>query len=164
MAREEQGPELKHKRRQRKRIGGLTYNLEPPPAKRSRTMQKIRSSGTKPEQLLGRAMWGAGLRYRRKNNVLGRPDFVFKARRVAVFVDGDFWHGKDWNRKKATFKRNRDFWIAKIERNIERDREVNTILRKEGWTVVRFWASQVNCDPGECLRIVQEVFENSSSG
>lgn len=107
-------------------------------------MQSNKSKGTKPELALAKAMWALGLRYRKNSgSIFGKPDFSFKKYKVAVFVDGEFWHGKDWEQRKAEIKGNREFWIAKIERNIRRDMEVTGRLKAEGWTVLRFWSNDV---------------------
>ena len=114
------------------------------PEQRKKCMQSNKSKGTKPELVLAKAMWALGLRYRKNSgSIFGKPDFSFKKYKVAVFVDGEFWHGKDWERKKAEIKVNREFWIAKIERNIRRDMEVTGRLKAEGWTVLRFWSNDV---------------------
>lgn len=82
-------------------------------------MVAVKAKGTKPELLLAKAMWNAGLRYRKNDKtVFGCPDFVHKGKKIAIFVDGDMWHGRDWEHQKDTFKSNRNFWIPKIERNI----------------------------------------------
>ena len=109
------------------------------PEQRKKCMRSNKSTGTKPELVLAKAMWALGLRYRKNSgSIFGKPDFSFKKYKVAVFVDGEFWHGKDWEQKKAEIKGNREFWIAKIERNIQRDIEVTGRLKAEGWTVLRF--------------------------
>jgi DNA mismatch endonuclease (patch repair protein) len=111
-----------------------------------------KKADTKPEVLLRRALWRAGLRYRKNDASLpGTPDIVFKRARVAVFCDGDFWHGRDWSRRKAKLERghNADYWIAKIERNIERDRENTGLLVTMGWTVLRVWESDIKARTDE---------------
>lgn len=86
------------------------------PEQRRKCMQANKSKGTKPELLLAKAMWQLGLRYRKSNKtVFGKPDFSFKKYKVAVFVDGEFWHGKNWEIRKADIKSNREFWIAKVK-------------------------------------------------
>lgn len=105
-----------------------------------------KKSGTKPELLLRHALWRAGLRYRKNDASLpGRPDVVFKNARVAVFCDGDFWHGRDWPHRKAKLERgnNPDYWIAKVERNMERDRQNTESLEAMGWTVLRMWEGDI---------------------
>ncbi len=121
-------------------------------------MRANKSKGTKPELALAKAMWALGLRYRKNSgSIFGKPDFSFKKYKVAVFVDGEFWHGKDWEQRKAEIKGNREFWIAKIERNIRRDMEVTGRLKAEGWTVLRFWSNDVVKDTTSCAEKVKEI-------
>ena len=128
------------------------------PEQRKKCMQSNKSTGTKPELVLAKAMWAVGLRYRKNSgSIFGKPDFSFKKYKVAVFVDGEFWHGKDWEQKKAEIKGNREFWIAKIERNIRRDMEVTGRLKAEGWTVLRFWSNDVVKDTTSCAEKVKEI-------
>ncbi|MBF1276991.1 MAG: very short patch repair endonuclease [Neisseria sp.] len=128
------------------------------PEQRKKCMQSNKSTGTKPELVLAKSMWALGLRYRKNSgSIFGKPDFSFKKYKVAVFVDGEFWHGKDWEQKKAEIKGNREFWIAKIERNIQRDIEVTGRLKAEGWTVLRFWSNDVVKDTTSCAEKVKEI-------
>lgn len=121
-------------------------------------MRANKSTGTKPELVLAKAMWALGLRYRKNSgSIFGKPDFSFKKYKVAVFVDGEFWHGKDWEQKKVEIKGNREFWIAKIERNIQRDIEVTGRLKAEGWMVLRFWSNDVVEDTTSCAEKVKEI-------
>ncbi|MEI6784217.1 MAG: DNA mismatch endonuclease Vsr [Verrucomicrobiota bacterium] len=109
-----------------------------------RKMASIRASGSQIERALGSALWRAGGRYRRQYRVPGRPDFVLVAQRIAVFCDSNFWHGYRWGKRfQATLKKNRTFWIRKIEANRRRDRRVNRRLRSLGWTVLRFWEHEI---------------------
>lgn len=125
-------------------------------------MVAVKAKGTKPELLLAKAMWSTGLHYRKNDKtVFGCPDFVHKGKKIAIFVDGEMWHGKDWEHQKDTFKSNRDFWIPKIERNIERDKEVNAHLTAKGWTVLRFWEKDIKKNPQECLSKIKKTFINS---
>lgn len=128
------------------------------PEQRKKCMRANKSTGTKPELVLAKAMWALGLRYRKNcGSIFGKPDFSFKKYKVAVFVDGEFWLGKDWEQKKAEIKGNREFWIAKIERNIQRDIEVTGRLKAEGWTVLRFWSNDVVKDTTSCAEKVKEI-------
>ena len=128
------------------------------PEQRKKCMRANKSTGTKPELVLAKAMWALGLRYRKNSgSIFGKPDFSFKKYKVAIFVDGEFWHGKDWEQKKAEIKGNREFWIAKIERNIKRDIEVTGRLKAEGWTVLRFWSNDVVKDTTSCAEKVKEI-------
>lgn len=125
---------------------------------RRKCMQANKSKGTKPEILLAKEMWQLGLRYRKNSaKILGKPDFSFKKYKVAVFVDGEFWHGKDWAIRKADIKSNREFWIAKIERNMQRDKGVTAGLQADGWTVIRFWGKDVVKNTRICAEKIQEI-------
>lgn len=122
---------------------------------RSKNMAAIKSTATKDEILLAKAMWKSGLRYRKNNKtVFGKPDFTFKKYKIAVFVDSEFFHGKDWETKKRP-ETNADFWLKKISRNIERDKEVNNHLFNNGWIVIRFWSKEVRKNTDECVNIIK---------
>jgi len=122
---------------------------------RSRLMQKIRSVNTKPEILFRRLLWARGIRYRKNNiNLPGKPDISISKYKVAIFIDGEFWHGFNWEEKKKKIKANRDYWVPKIERNIERDRNNNLLLENDGWTILRFWESEIKKNTEECLERV----------
>jgi len=128
------------------------------PEQRKRNMQANKSKGTKIELILGKALWNIGLRYRKNDKtVFGRPDFVFKSKKIAIFCDGEFWHGRDWENRKNDHKSNQKFWIEKIEHNIERDIKVNIKLNDDGWTVLRFWESDIKNDMDNCLRIIKRA-------
>lgn len=115
-------------------------------------MACVKHRDTRPELMLRRELHRRGIRYRLKSSLIGKPDVVFGPARVACFVDGDRWHGNGWRiRGLASFEdefqhANSDFWKQKIRRNIERDREVNEQLTREGWCVVRIWASDIEQD------------------
>lgn len=128
------------------------------PEQRRRCMQANRSSGTRPERLLARELWKRGYRYRKNvRGIPGSPDICFKSRKVAVFVDGDFWHGRDWPEKKLRIKSNQEFWYTKIERNMARDQRVNERLERKGWTVLRFWESDIKKHLSNCVTQVEEA-------
>lgn len=130
-----------------------------------RIMSAIKSKDTKPEIILGKAMWALGLRYRKHGkNIPGKPDFVFKGKKIAVFCDGDFWHGNNWKlRAMKSLKEELDsydeFWRNKITRNIERDNENNQVLRNNGWLVLRFWESEIYNDVNRCAEIVLRAYQ-----
>ena len=114
-------------------------------------MAKILRQGSEIERKLGSAMWKAGLRYRKQYPIEGRPDFAFPKAKVAVFCDSHFWHGYRWEEQaKFEFRKNRQFWVKKIERNIQRDLEVTELLRQQGWIVLRFWEHQILKDADDC--------------
>jgi DNA mismatch endonuclease (patch repair protein) len=120
--------------------------------KSSLLMGKIRSSNTKAEVILRKVVWKCGLRYRLNyKKIAGKPDMIFISKKLIVFVDGDFWHGYKWEEKKPKLKSNKEYWIPKIERNIQRDNEINLKLEKDGWKVLRFWEHEVIKSPQECV-------------
>ncbi len=121
-------------------------------------MQNVKNKDSEIEILLRRALWNRGLRYRKNyTKVYGKPDIVFLGKKVAVFCDSEFWHGFDWENRKNDFKSNQDFWIHKIERNIQRDQEVNNHLISEGWTVLRFWGKEIKKDTNACAEIIEKA-------
>ncbi|WP_439488477.1 very short patch repair endonuclease [Algoriphagus sp.] len=123
-------------------------------------MSRIKGKNTKPEKLLKRALWHAGIRYKTPKKPLpGKPDISLKKYKLVIFVDGSFWHGYDWEHRKQTIKSNREFWIAKIERNMERDREINAYYRRKSWTVLRFWDFEVKKELGTILGNVLFYFD-----
>jgi len=135
----------------------------------SRIMAAVRDRDTEPERLLRCALFRLGLRFRlHAKRLPGRPDIVFSGKRVAVFVDGDFWHGGGWKERGfATFEEQFSshksaFWIRKIRGNVERDRRANIELRKMGWKVVRFWESAVRRSPERCALKVIQALERQS--
>ena len=122
-------------------------------------MQAIKSVGTKTEVLLAKALWKKGYRYRKNDKrVAGKPDITFNKLKIAVFCDGEFWHGKDWEIKKANITTNEAYWIKKIERNMERDSQVNESLRNNGWIVLRFWHKEIKKNLKVCLNETQTSF------
>jgi DNA mismatch endonuclease, patch repair protein len=131
---------------------------------RSQLMAKIRAANTKPEVALRKTLWNLGLRYRIHHKGLpGKPDLVFVRWKIAVFVDGDFWHGYNWPENRQQIKKNQGFWIPKIERNMQRDREVNTQLAALGWHVLRLWSHEIEKEFGvSVLRVLRFVHEKSN--
>jgi len=115
-------------------------------------MSKIRSTNTKPEIALRKALWKLGIRYRLNVSKLpGKPDIVIGKFKIAIFVDGEFWHGYQWEEKKQKIKSNREYWIPKIERNIQRDKQNNRTLKSDGYKVIRFWENQIKKDVKKCV-------------
>ncbi len=122
-------------------------------------MRSNKSKDTKPELMLRKELWSRGMRYRKNYKALpGKPDMVFLRAKLAVFVDGKMWHGYDWEHQKNDFKSNRDFWIPKIERNIERDLKVNQILNEQGWQVVRFWDFEIKKNVVACADKIEQAY------
>jgi DNA mismatch endonuclease Vsr len=125
---------------------------------RRRNMQAVKNKGSKIETLLGKELWRRGYRYSKNDKkVFGKPDFVFKKYKTVIFCDSEFWHGKDWEIKKIEHKSNIDFWHKKIERNIERDKEVNEKLLQEGWTILRFWGKEIEKNLLICLEKFEQI-------
>lgn len=128
---------------------------------RRRNMQAIKNKNTKIEILLGKSMWAAGMRYRKNDKtVFGKPDFVMKGLKIAIFCDSEFFHGKDWETEKDRIKTNREFWVNKIEGNIKRDNLVNEKLQTDGWIVIRFWGTDIKKNIQNCISIIQEAIFN----
>lgn len=127
---------------------------------RSKLMSRIRGTNTKPEIALRKALWALGFRYRLNVKRLpGKPDIVMRKYKLAIFVDGEFWHGNKWKEKKPKIKSNTEYWIKKIEGNITRDRLNNRKLKDQGFTVLRFWEQAIRKDIEKCVRRIVEVTE-----
>lgn len=130
------------------------------PEQRSKNMRAIKSKDTKDEIRLAKALWKLGYRYRKNNKkVFGKPDLTFSKFKLAIFVDSEFFHGKDWETEKFRIKTNQDFWHKKIEGNINRDRKVNETLQNDGWTVIRFWSKDVRSNLQECISIIEKFLQ-----
>lgn len=122
-------------------------------------MAKVKLKNGTAEQLLAKKLWHLGCRYRKNDKRLpGSPDIAILKYHVAVFVDGEFWHGKDWEQKKAHLHKNREYWIEKIEENMARDIRVNEKLCEIGWIPVHFWSKDVLKDTDLCAAKVFELF------
>lgn len=131
---------------------------------RHKNMQNIRAKDTEIEVILRRALWKKGYRYRKNYCKLpGKPDIVLTKYKIAIFCDGEFFYGKDWNMLKAKLEKsnNSKFWIDKISRNIERDEEINKKLIYGGWTVIRFWGKEIKNHTDECVKVVEEAIFDS---
>lgn len=128
------------------------------PEQRSKNMRAVKNKDSKEEIMLAKALWHLGYRYRKNDKtVFGKPDLTFKKYKLAVFVDSEFFHGKDWETKKKP-QTNSEFWEKKIKRNIERDKEVTAFLKQSGWTVLRFWSKDVRKDLDSCIhKIVSAI-------
>lgn len=127
------------------------------PETRSR-MSRVKLKGGKAETLLAKALWQRGYRYRKNDKRLpGSPDIAILRHHIAVFVDGEFWHGKDWQTRKVRLKRNRAYWIEKIEENIARDIRNDRKLREAGWAPIHFWEKDVLRDMSSCVEEVEAL-------
>lgn len=126
-------------------------------------MSNVRLKNGKAETILAKRLWHEGYRYRRNYKKLpGSPDIALTTYKVAVFVDGEFWHGENWEERKAKLKHNREYWIEKIEENMARDKRVDGQLQEMGWTTVHFWEKQVLKHTDECLQVVLELLEKKN--
>jgi DNA mismatch endonuclease (patch repair protein) len=125
-------------------------------------MSQVKSNDTSIEIKLGKAMWKAGYRYRKQyKKLIGTPDFVLVKNRIAIFCDSKFWHGyRNMNTRKHKFFSNKQYWIKKIKRNIKRDKEVNKVLRKLGWIVIRFWDFKIVNNIEHCLDTIHRNIGN----
>jgi len=129
------------------------------PAQRKKNMQNIRSKGTKPERILMRELKKLKIYFAtHSKNIIGKPDIVFRRKKIAVFVDSDFWHGH-----KTRFvmpKTNKDYWEKKIANNKNRDRKVNKTLKSLGWRVIRLWEYDIKKNPHKCInKILKEYYK-----
>ena len=131
------------------------------PEQRRKNMQAVKNKDSKIELLLRKELWKRGLRYQKnRTDIFGKPDIVFKGKKVAVFCDSEFWHGYNWEERKKDFKSHQEFWIPKIERNMERDIEVTNILESEGWTVLRFWGKEIKKETEKCAIIIEKAVQS----
>lgn len=128
------------------------------PSQRSYNMKRIPSKDTKPEVQLRKALWRRGLRYRKNYRFLpGSPDIALTHQKIAIFVDGDFWHAKDHQEHPGEQIRTRpEYWVPKLTRNVEHDKEVNDALTEAGWLVLRFWESNIKKDLNGCVNKILE--------
>lgn len=132
---------------------------------RSDLMRKIKSKDTKPEKKLRELLWGLGIRYRKNVKKLpGTPDIVLRKYNLVIFVDGEFWHGYNWEEKKDKIKSNRGFWIPKIERNMQKDKSVDQYFSEKGWTVMRFWEHEIKKEFGACVNQILNYIDNCCMG
>ncbi len=134
----------------------------------SAIMRRVRGRDTAPEVLLRKALWSRGLRYRISPATLpGKPDIVIPAARLAIFVDGDFWHGGQWRKRRLTAledqftaTRSRGYWLAKIRRNMQRDARTAAELLRQGWGVLRLWETDILADVEGCAQMIVDAATN----
>ena len=130
---------------------------------RHKIMSKIRGKDTKPEIILRKYLWSKGLRYRKNYKGLpGKPDIAITKYKVAVFCDSEFFHGKDWDKQKGKVEKgsHADYWVRKIERNMERDRIKDNDLHKHGWRTIHFWSKDIEHNVDSCyLKIIDLINE-----
>jgi len=123
-------------------------------------MSKIRGKETGIEIKLRKALWAEGIRYRKNvSTIYGRPDIAIKKYKIVIFCDSEFWHGLDFEKLKISTIANKEYWINKIARNIERDTIVNTYLSENGWIVFRFWGRQIGKEVKMCVDTIVKAIE-----
>lgn len=142
-----------------KRTGTVSRTKKPlTKAQRSHIMSKIRGKDTKPEVRLRKALWHKRLRYRKNYRRLpGTPDIALTRQKIAIFVDGDFWHARGHEEHPGEqVKHNREYWVRHLTRNVEKAKEVNDALTEQGWLVLRFWESDIN---KSLSRILKQIYQ-----
>ena len=128
----------------------------------SRRMSHVKSKRNDAEIKLAKALWHKGFRYRLNSKKLpGSPDIALTRYKIAVFIDGEFWHGKDWTIRKEKLKANSDYWIRKIEENIERDKRNDLLLVQSGWSVFHLWENEIKKDIENCVIQVENFARKS---
>ena len=137
-----------------------SYDSTPETRKR---MSKVKLKSGTAETRLAKQLWHSGFRYRKNYKKLpGSPDIAVLKYNIAVFVDGEFWHGKDWAVRKERLQRNREYWIEKIEENIALDKRVDNELQTMGWTPIHFWAKDVEKDTDKCIGEILELIADNA--
>ena len=126
----------------------------------SKRMANVKLKRGETEVALASKLWAKGFRYRLNYKKLpGSPDIAILKYNIAVFVDGEFWHGFEWETRKPKLKRNREYWIEKIEENIDRDKRVEDQLTSIGWTPIRFWSKEVKADTDKCIEKIENLIQ-----
>lgn len=124
---------------------------------RRKNMQAVKNKDSQIEIMLRSALWNKGYRYRKNYTKLeGKPDIVLQKYKIAIFCDSEFWHGYNWQISQNDIKSNKEFWIKKIEGNIQRDKNVNEILNKQGWKVLRFWGNEIKKNLDDCVNKIEK--------
>ena len=143
-------------------VGSMRKSKRDKSEQRHYNMLRIRSKNTKIEVRLRKTLWHLGIRYRINYAALpGKPDIAITKHNIAIFCDGEFWHGKDWENKRETIHSNREYWIPKIERNMKRDTETDRELTAMGWQVLHFWGGDIMKRLDDCIDDVQDAILQS---
>ncbi|WP_290092273.1 very short patch repair endonuclease [uncultured Dubosiella sp.] len=123
----------------------------------SKRMAHVKLKRNKVETMLAKALWHKGYRYRLNyKKIPGSPDIAITKYRIAIFVDGEFWHGKDFEKRKEKLKSNKEFWIEKIEENIQRDIRNDNLLRQMEWIPIHFWSEDVKKYTEYCVEEIEQ--------
>ena len=137
-----------------------SYDTTPEISKR---MSQVKLKNGKAELLLAKALWHKGYRYRLNYKKLpGSPDIAITKYKIAIFVDGEFWHGKDWETRKTKLKKNKEYWTEKIEENIARDRRNDLKLESMDWTPVHYWSKEVIKNTELCVTDIEQIILEKS--
>ena len=132
------------------------------PIQRHKSMSHIKSANSQIELILRKSLWKLGKRYKKNYKKLTeKTNIVIIKKRIAIFCDSEFWHGKDWEQQKNRINSNKNYWLTKIERNIEHDKIVNDELKKLGWTVLRFWGEDIIKNTDRCINEIISVYNIS---
>jgi len=135
------------------------------PEQRHKCMSRIKAKNTSIEILLRKALWREGIRYRKNFKSLpGKPDIAITKYKIAVFCDGELWHGKDWEKLKNKIDSNRDYWVSKIEKNIMNDIINEKKLEKSGWIILRFWGKDIKKNLSDCVSEIKETINETKNG
>ena len=131
----------------------------------SKRMSKVKLKSNKVEMKLAKALWHRGYRYRLNYKQLpGSPDIALTKYNIAIFVDGEFWHGKDFEIKKSKLKNNKDYWIMKIEENLHRDAKNDKLLNEMGWISIHFWSKDIERNLSYCLNVIEDFIDYQMVG
>ena len=131
----------------------------------SKRMSKVKLKRNKVEMKLAKALWHRGYRYRLNYKQLpGSPDIALTKYNIAIFVDGEFWHGKDFEIKKSKLKNNQDYWIMKIEENLHRDAKNDKLLNEMGWISIHFWSKDIERNLSYCLNVIEDFIDYQMVG
>lgn len=131
----------------------------------SKRMSRVKLKRNSSEILLAKALWHKGYRYRLNYKKLpGSPDIAITKYNIAIFIDGEFWHGKDFEEKKKHLKNNKEFWIEKIEENIKRDEKNDILLRQMGWIPLHFWESEIKRNLNYYVNSIYEIILQTETG
>lgn len=132
------------------------------PSERSKIMSKIKAKNTRAEVILRKELWKLGIRgYRIHYNLPGKPDIVFISTKLAIFIDGDFWHGYLWNNMGKIPPKN--YWQGKIEKNMLRDQRINIELQNMGWKVIRIWEHEILNDASDVAYKLLKIVYNGKN-
>jgi len=157
---------LRGSSRNNRRVIAPSFNgLKPASLASSYAKQRNPASGTAHEVMLRRALWHLGLRYRKNVSSLpGKPDIVFVRKKLAIFCDGDFWHGREWRKLRLKLMKgtNSSYWLKKIQSNIQRDRHNQALLQHDGWKVIRLWESDIKRDPDKKAALIMRAIRRLS--